>query len=62
MILKILTFCVFIFGLSSIANASENNFYDKGKKLFDEEKYDESKFQFERSIVHNPNIQIHIFI
>ena len=43
-----------IFGLSSIANASENNFYDKGKKLFDEEKYEESKFQFERSIVYNP--------
>ena len=62
MILKIFTFCIFIFGLSSIVNASENNFYDKGKKLFDEEKYDESKFQFERSIVHNPNIQIHIFI
>ncbi len=54
MILKIFTFCIFIFCLSSIANASENNFYDKGKKLFDEKKYEESKFQFERSIVHNP--------
>ena len=54
MILKIFTFCILIFGLSSIANASENNFYDKGKKLFDEEKYEESKFQFERSIVYNP--------
>ena len=54
MILKIFTFCIFILGLSSIANASENNFYDKGKKLFDEEKYDESKFQFEKSIVYNP--------
>ena len=54
MILKIFTFCIFILGLSSIANASEYNYYDKGKKLFDEEKYDESKFQFERSIVYNP--------
>ena len=54
MILKIFTFCIFILGLSSITNASENNFYDKGKKLFDEEKYEESKFQFERSIVYNP--------
>ena len=54
MILKIFTFCIFIFGLSSIAIASENNFYDKGKKLFDEEKYEESKFHFERSIVYNP--------
>ena len=54
MILKIFTFCIFIFGLTAIVNASENNFYDKGKKLFDEEKYEESKFQFERSIVYNP--------
>ena len=54
MILKIFTFCIFIFGLTAIVNASENNFYDKGKKLFDEEKYEESKFQFERSIVFNP--------
>ena len=36
MILKIITFCIFILGLSSIANASENNFYDIVKKLFDE--------------------------
>ena len=54
MILKIFTFCIFIFGLSSIANSSENNFYDNGKKLFDQEKYEESKFQLERSIVYNP--------
>ena len=54
MILKIFTFCIFIFGLTAIVNASENNFYNKGKKLFDEEKYEESKFQFERSIVYNP--------
>jgi tetratricopeptide (TPR) repeat protein len=54
MILKIFTFFIFIFALNSIANSSENNFYDTGKKLFDEEKYEEAKFQFERSIVYNP--------
>ena len=54
MILKIFTVCIFIFSLSSIANTNENNFYDIGKKLFDEEKYEESKFQLERSIVYNP--------
>ena len=58
MILKIFTFCIFIFGLTAIVNASENNFYDKGKKLFDEEKYEESKFQFERSIVYLSLIHI----
>ncbi len=51
---KIFTFCIFIFVLSSATNASENEFFDKGKKLFDEEKYEDSKFQFERSIVYNP--------
>ena len=54
MILKIFTFFIFIFALNSIANSSENNFYHTGKKLFDEEKYEEAKFQFERSIVYNP--------
>ncbi len=51
---KIFTFCIFIFVLSSATNASENEFFDKGKKLFDEKKYEDSKFQFERSIVYNP--------
>ena len=36
------------------AISAENNFFNEGKKLFDEEKYDESKFLFERSIVYHP--------
>ena len=33
---------------------SEENFFDEAKKLFDEEKYEESKFLFQRDIVFNP--------
>ena len=37
-----------------MTQASENNFFNEGKKLFDQEKYEDSKFLFERSIVYNP--------
>ena len=33
---------------------SKDNFYDEAKKLFDKEKYEESKFLFQRDIVFNP--------
>ena len=33
---------------------AENNFFEKGKIKYDEKKYDESKFLFQRSIVFNP--------
>ena len=46
---------VLFFSVSLIGNAlSENNFYLKAKKNYDEKKYDESKFLFQRSIVFNP--------
>ena len=31
-----------------------NNFFSNAKKLFDEEKFEESKFLFQRNIVYNP--------
>ena len=34
--------------------AKNNNFFNEAKILFDENKYDDSKFLFQRSIVHNP--------
>ena len=41
--------------MSLIGNAlSENNFYLKAKKNYDEKNYDESKFLFQRNIVFNP--------
>ena len=49
----ILTIVVF-FGLSFSSHADKNNFFDEAKMLFEEEKYEESKFLFQRNIVYNP--------
>ena len=53
MIKKILlTFLIGLFLISPLH--SKENFFDKAKKLFDEEKYEESKFLFQRNITFNP--------
>ncbi len=54
MIKKLLIFFLICFGINSLTNASENNFFEEGKKLFDKENYEESKFLFQRSIVYDP--------
>ena len=54
MIKKLLIFFLVCFGINSLTNASENNFFEEGKKLFDKENYEESKFLFQRSIVYDP--------
>ena len=36
---------------------AENTFFEEGKKKYNEKKYDESKFLFQRSIVFNPKDQ-----
>ena len=54
MIIRLITFSILFFELSFFAQANENNFFNEGKKLFDQEKYEDSKFLFERSIVYNP--------
>ena len=51
---KIIIFILVCFGLNSLTIASENNFFEEGKKLFDKENYEESKFLFQRSIVYDP--------
>ena len=46
---------ILFFSISFMGNAlSENNFFAEAKKNYDEKKYDESKFLFQRSIVFNP--------
>ena len=35
-------------------SSGNENFFDKGLKLYEVEKYDEARFMFERSIVFNP--------
>jgi len=42
---------VFFLGNSGVA---KDNYFDEGKKLFDEKKFLESKFKFEQAIVFNP--------
>ena len=50
---KLILFIYLIVNIFSIANGSEN-FYEKGLKLYNDKKYDDAKFMFERSIVFNP--------
>ena len=46
---------IFTFVLFSLfAKASEKNFFNEAKDLFDNEKYEDSKFLFHRNIVYNP--------
>ena len=49
-LILILTF----FLLSTVAKTNENNFFNEAKDLFDKEKYEDSKFLFQRNIVYNP--------
>jgi len=53
---KINKLIIVLFILLNFVNYSlaENNFFEKGKNKYDEEKYDEAKFLFQRSIVFNP--------
>ena len=46
---------ILLFSISFIVNAlSENIFFSEAKKNFDEKKYEDSKFLFQRNIVFNP--------
>ena len=48
-------FITIAFSLLLIGNSySKENFFDEAKKLFEKEKYDDSKFLFQRDIVFNP--------
>ena len=46
----LLTFSLF----SIVTKANENNFFKEAKELFENEKYEDSKFLFHRNIVYNP--------
>ena len=52
-ILKIL-FSIIIVITGSTAVLSKENFFDEGLKKYQDEKYEEAKFIFERNIVYNP--------
>ncbi len=54
--IKIIKFISTVFVLLNLVNAvsAESTFFEKGKKKYEEKKYKESKFLFQRSIVFNP--------
>ena len=51
--LKIIIIFLMALNIFSYANSNEN-FFEKGLELYNNEKFDEAKFMFERSIVFNP--------
>ena len=50
---KITLFFCLVINFSNIALGNEN-FFDEGLKLYNEKKYEEARFMFERSIVFDP--------
>ena len=50
---KITSFFCLVINFSNIALGNEN-FFDEGLKLYNEKKYEEARFMFERSIVFDP--------
>ena len=52
--MKYLFLTLSFFFFSVIAKADKNNFFIEAKNLFEMEKYEESKFLFQRNIVYNP--------
>ena len=53
---KLIKNTIFIFLSLNLFNISisDENFYDKGLKFYDDKKYNDAKFMFEKSIVFNP--------
>tara|TARA_Y100001970_G_C14196359_1_gene838343 strand:+ start:761 stop:1183 length:423 start_codon:yes stop_codon:yes gene_type:complete len=45
---------VIIYFFLIISAAADKGFFNKGKDLFDDQKFDEAKFKFEQDIVYNP--------
>ena len=51
--LKQILFLYLIINIFNVSNSNEN-FFNKGLNLFENKKYDDAKFMFERGIVFNP--------
>ena len=54
--IKKFKFILFFYLLTNISNYSKSNenFFDKGLEFYNEKKYEDARFMFERSIVFNP--------
>ena len=57
--IKITKLSLIFFIILNLTNSllAENTFFEEGKKKYNEKKYEESKFLFQRSIVFNPKDQ-----
>ena len=54
---------ILFFGIAFSSIAEKNNFFDEAKMLFEEEKYEDSKFLFQRNIVYNPkNAESYLYL
>ena len=52
-LIKIIIYISLVISLNSVAYSKEN-FFSKAKELFNEKKYEDARFLFERNIVFNP--------
>ena len=61
--MKLILTILLFFGFFFSAFTKENDFFLKAKKLFEEEKFEESKFLFQRNIVYNPkNAESYLYL
>tara|TARA_Y100000741_G_scaffold214133_1_gene163153 strand:+ start:623 stop:1036 length:414 start_codon:yes stop_codon:yes gene_type:complete len=61
--MKIFILIILFFGIIFSSFAEKNNFFDEAKMLFEEEKYEESKFLFQRNIVYSPkNAESYLYL
>ena len=61
--MKIFILIILLLGINFSYIAEKNNFFDEAKMLFEEEKYEESKFLFQRNIVYNPkNAESYLYL
>ena len=61
--MKIIITIIVFFNLCFASLAEKNNFLEEAKLLFEEEKYEESKFLFQRNIVYNPkNAESYLYL
>ncbi len=61
--MKIFITIIIFFSFCFSSFAEKNNFFNEAKILFEDEKYDESKFLFQRNIVYNPkNAESYLYL
>ena len=52
--MKLILTILILLGISFSTHSKEKKYFEEAKKLYEEEKFDKSKFLFQRNIVYNP--------